>query len=98
KGFLEATALAEYLVKKGVPFREAHGIVGTLVAHCEDNNCKLSDLTIDRFKQDCERIEADVHDTLSPAGVTNQYLTEGSGAPAQVEKQVQYWKNQLKEQ
>ncbi len=98
KGFLEATALAEYLVKKGVPFRQAHGIVGTLVAHCEDNNCKLSDLTIDRFKQDCEKIEADVHDTLSPAGVTNQYLTEGSGSPEQVGKQVQYWKNQLKEQ
>jgi argininosuccinate lyase len=98
KGFLEATAFTEYLVKKGVPFREAHGIVGGLVAHCEDNNCKLSDLTIDRFKQDCEKIEADVHNTLSPAGVMKQYLTEGSGAPAQVEKQVQYWKNQLKEQ
>ena len=85
-------------MKKGIPFREAHGIVGGLVAHCEDQDCKLSDLTIERFKQDCEKIDADVHDTLSPAGVINQYLTEGSGAPAQVAKQVQYWKNQLKEQ
>ena len=85
-------------MKKGIPFREAHGIVGGLVAHCEDQDCKLSDLTIERFKQDCEKIDADVHDTLSPAGVINQYLTEGSGAPAQVAKQVQFGTNQLKEQ
>ena len=44
EGFLDATALAEYLVGKGVAFREAHGIVGTLVAQCEEQNKKLAEL------------------------------------------------------
>ena len=58
-GFLEATALAEYLVEKGLPFRECHAISGTLVRLCEDRGCRLADLTLTEMRQVCPRIGAD---------------------------------------
>lgn len=97
EGFLDATALAEYLVKKAVPFREAHGIVGGLVADCETNNCKLGDVSLEDFQVACPAIGEDVYDSLGPANVTWQYLTEGSGGPEQAAEEVLYWKEQLKE-
>ncbi len=96
EGFLEATALAEYLVRKGIPFRRGHGIVGGLVADCEKQNKKLSDLSLDQFKAACDAIEEDVYRTLNPAGVTWQYATEGAAGPKQVLGQVKYWKEKLK--
>jgi len=98
EGFLEATALAEYLVKKGVPFRQGHGIVGSLVAKCEQEGKKLSEMSIEQLQKVCGVIEEDVYGSLSPAGVTKQYVTEGAASPEQAERQVEYWKNQLKEQ
>ncbi len=50
-GFLDATALAEYLVGKGVPFRQAHGIVGALVSLCEKDDQRLSDVPLETFKK-----------------------------------------------
>ena len=98
-GFLDATALAEYLVKKDIPFRQAHGIVGSLVALCEkENKTKLSDLSIEQFKIACDKIEQDVYDTLNPAGVCRSYQTEGAGGPAQAEALIEFWKEKIKEQ
>jgi len=97
-GFLDATALAEYLVRKSIPFRQAHGIVGALVADCEKQNKKLSDLTIDQFKDACDTIEPDVYKSLSPGNVVGQYITEGSTGPQYVKAQIEYWKQKLKEQ
>ncbi|MBN1457454.1 MAG: hypothetical protein JW912_06360, partial [Sedimentisphaerales bacterium] len=97
-GFLEATALAEYLVKKGVPFRQGHGVVGSLVAACEKEGKKLSEMSIEQLQKACGVIEQDVYESLSPAGVTKHYVTKGAASPEQVSLQVEYWKNQLKEQ
>ncbi len=98
KGFLEATALAEYLVKKNIPFRQAHGIVGALVAACEQQGKKLSELELGELASVCGAIESDVYEILSVENVTKQYLTEGSASPEQVLRQIQYWKEQLKGQ
>ncbi len=98
KGFLEATALAEYLVKKNVSFRQAHGIVGALVAACEQQGKKLSELELGELASVCGAIESDVYEILSAENVTKQYLTEGSASPEQVLRQIQYWKEQFKEQ
>jgi len=94
-GFLDATALAEYLVGKGVAFREAHGIVGLLVAHCERQNKKLSELGLDEFRRHCSSVEADVYESLGAAKVTNKYVTEGAAGPRQAKEQIAYWDGQL---
>lgn len=98
-GFLDATALAEYLVKKGIPFRQAHQIVGSLVALCEkEDKTKLADLDIAQFKSACPSIDDNVYQTLSPQKVTESYITAGAAGPQQAAQQLLYWKNKLKEQ
>jgi argininosuccinate lyase len=94
-GFLDATALAEYLVIKGVAFRKAHGIVGTLVSQCETAKCKLSDLTLDQFKELSGAIEDDVYSYLGPAGVAQRYASSGAGGPKQAQAQINAWKERL---
>ena len=99
EGFLDATALAEYLVNRGVPFRQAHGIVGRLVAQCEqENKSKLADLTLDQFKAACDNIEEDVYTTLNPTGVCRAYQTAGAAGPDAAKAQIAFWKEKLKEQ
>ena len=98
-GFLDATALAEYLVKKQIPFRQAHQIVGSLVALCEkEDKTKLADFDIAQLKSACPSIDDDVYQILSPQQVTGSYITAGAAGPEQVAQQLQYWKNKLKEQ
>jgi len=98
-GFADATALAEYLVKKGVPFRKAHGIVGSLVTTCEQQEkSKLSDLALNELKAACDLIDADVYDSLGSANVAKQYITLGAAGPDHLARQIAYWKDQLKEQ
>jgi argininosuccinate lyase len=99
EGFLDATALAEYLVNRGVPFRQAHGIVGGLVAQCEkEGKHKLAELMIEQFKAACEKIDADVYATLNPAGVCKAYKTAGAAGPDAAKAQIVYWKEKLREQ
>jgi argininosuccinate lyase len=99
EGFLDATALAEYLVRKGIPFRQAHGIVGGLVAQCEkEGKKKLADLSIEQFKAACDKIGDDVFGTLNPKGVCQSYKTAGSAGPESAKAQIAYWKGKLKEQ
>jgi argininosuccinate lyase len=98
EGFLDATALAEYLVKRGVPFRQAHGIVGTLVAQCEkEGKSKLADLSLEQFQAACDKMEADVYAVLNPAGVCRAYQTAGAAGPTAAAAQIRYWKEELKE-
>ncbi|MBN1614337.1 MAG: argininosuccinate lyase, partial [Deltaproteobacteria bacterium] len=65
RGFAMATDVAEYLVKKGIPFREAHGIVGRIVAYCLDGGKELSDLTLAEFQGFHESFGSDVLDCLT---------------------------------
>ncbi|NIP24219.1 MAG: argininosuccinate lyase [Phycisphaerae bacterium] len=95
EGFLDATALAEYLVGKGVAFRQAHGIVGSLVASCEKANKKLADLSLDEFKKFSPLIEDDVYESIGAANVVAKYATEGAAGPEQAKEQIAYWKKQL---
>jgi argininosuccinate lyase len=99
KGFLDATAMAEYLVKKDIPFRQAHGIVGSLVAQCEhQGKGKLADLTMEQFGAACDKIDKDVYETLNPKGVCATYKTDGSGGIASAKAQIAYWQGKLKTQ
>lgn len=94
-GFLDATALAEYLVGKAIPFRQAHGIVGSLVAYCEKADKKLSDLSIAEFKKHCDSIEEDVYKSLGAANVVANYATEGAGGAKESKKRINYWNRRL---
>ncbi|OHB61286.1 MAG: argininosuccinate lyase [Planctomycetes bacterium GWF2_42_9] len=95
KGFLDATALAEYLVKKGVPFRTAHGIVGSLVAKCEKENKSLGETSIEDFKKFSDVICEDVYKSLGGKNVANSYATASAASPAEMAAQINYWKKHL---
>ncbi|MBN2210780.1 MAG: argininosuccinate lyase [Sedimentisphaerales bacterium] len=95
EGFTDATALAEYLVGKGVPFRTAHQIVGRLVAQCEQANCVLAKLPLDTLQQACPQIDEHVYEHLTAVNVTARYATEGSAGEKQLKQQLAFWKEQL---
>ena len=89
-GFITATDLADYLVVKDVPFREAHGIVGRAVAYCITKGCELEDLKLEDFKQFSPVIEADVMDVLSVEGSVNSRVSTGGTGISRVKEAV--WK------
>jgi argininosuccinate lyase len=91
RGFLDATALAEYLVNKGVAFRTAHQVVGSLVAQAEKMGKSLSELPLATLRQACEKIDSDVFDSLTPANVVKNYAPPGAGGHEQLKEQLAYW-------
>jgi len=95
EGFLDATALVEYLVGRGVAFREAHGIVGSLVACCEQQNKKLAGLSLEELQKYSVSIETDVYENLGAASVAERYATKGAGGTRQAKEQVAYWTGEL---
>jgi argininosuccinate lyase len=95
EGFLDATALAEYLVGKKAAFRDAHGIVGAIVAYCEKTKKKLGELGLDEFRKFSASIDKDVYKILGAENVANKYVTEGAAGPKQAKKQIAYWQKQL---
>jgi argininosuccinate lyase len=96
-GFLDATALAEYLVRKGVPFRKAHGIVGSLVARCEKESRLLSQLSLEEFQERSPAIAEDVYEYLGAANVVRRYVSAGAAGPEQVQGQLAFWRKHLGE-
>lgn len=75
--FSNATDYAEYLVKKGVPFRNAHEIVGKTVAYAIEQGKYLSDLTLDEYKQFSEFVEKDIYETIKPETCVNARISFG---------------------
>ncbi len=95
EGFLDATALMEYLIKRGVPMRSGHGTVGRLVAECEARGCRLQDLPLETMQEACELIEADVADVLGTRNAVAALQSYGSGGAGPVSEQVARWKAKL---
>ena len=77
-GFTNATDAADYLVNKGVPFRDAHGIIGRLVLYCIDKNCSIDDLTLDELKSISEVFEQDIYESISLETCVEKRLTIGA--------------------
>ena len=84
KGYATATDLAEYLVRRGVPFRDAHEIVGTTVNYAIEHNIALADLELSQLQQFGSMIEEDVYSVLSLEGSLNSRDHFGGTAPVQV--------------
>ena len=88
KGYATATDLADYLVKKGLPFRDAHETVAHAVRAASEQGCDLSELPLATLQGFHPSVEADVFDVLSLAGSLNARGTLGGTAPAQVRAQI----------
>ena len=77
-GFTNATDAADYLVNKGVPFRDAHGIIGRLVLYCIEKNCAIDDLTMEELKDISEVFEQDIYEAISLETCVEKRLTIGA--------------------
>ncbi|WP_185954254.1 argininosuccinate lyase [Balnearium lithotrophicum] len=88
KGFSLATDVADYLAKKGVPFREAHRIVGELVSYCLDRGKTLENLSLEEFKKFSDRFDEDVLSLMSVEGSINSRNITGGTAREQVEREI----------
>ncbi len=95
EGHTDATALAEYLVGRGMAFREAHHAVGNAVRKAASRGESLSDLSLEELKGFSELIAEDVFEVLGAENCIRRYRSPGSSSPAEVEKQIQRWKDSL---
>lgn len=80
-GFTNATDVADYLVKKGVPFRESHSVVGKMVAKAEAENKNLDDFTLSEFKECSPLIEEDIYDAISMQTCVKERKVIGAPSP-----------------
>jgi len=76
-GFLNATEVADYLVSKGVAFRDAHSIVGAIVIYCEDHDKAIEELTIDRLKELSSFIDEDIYDYIDYQNILSKGIKVG---------------------
>ncbi len=94
-GFMTATDLADYLVLKDMPFREAHGVVGRVVALCQERDIELADLTLADLQTFSGAIENDVFKILSIKGSVNSRTSTGGTAELQVKRALERAEQQL---
>ncbi|MDW7771331.1 MAG: argininosuccinate lyase [Desulfobulbaceae bacterium] len=88
-GFMTATDLADYLVRRNMPFRQAHGTVGKIVAHCQNRGIELTDLSVEELQKFSEHIGADVNEFLSVEGSVNSRTSSGGTARVRVEEALE---------
>ena len=96
-GFTNATDVADYLVNKGVPFRDAHRVSGRLVLKCIDKNCALDDLSLEEFKEESEAFEEDIYDAISMKTCVEKRNTIGAPGRAAMENVIRIYKERMKE-
>lgn len=94
-GYLDATTLADYLVKKGMPFRTSHDIVGRAVALCVAKNCQLQNLSLDDFQTLSPVFENDVYEFLGVENAVKKFGSYGSTGSECVATQLDYWVTKL---
>ncbi len=94
-GFMTATDIADYLVKKNMPFRQAHGVVGRIVALCQKRDIELTELGLADLQQFSDLIEADIFDVLSVEGSVDSRTSAGGTAGVRVEEALARAEQQL---
>ena len=97
-GFANATDCADYLVKKGVPFRDAHAVAGRLVAHCLSKGCALDDLSLEELRSFCPAFDNDVYAAISLSSCVAARNLIGGPAPEKVLSAVAAGEQWLAEQ
>lgn len=94
--FIYSTDLLEYLVEKGVAFREAHETIGKLVRYAMDEGRQLGDLSLGEFKKFSPRFDNQVYKLLDAYASVSRKKTPGSTHPMRVRAQIQFWKRKLR--
>ena len=94
-GFTNATDAADYLVNHGVPFRDAHGIIGQLVLLCINENKALDDLTLEQFKSISPVFEEDIYDAISMKTCVEKRVTIGAPGAEAMKKVIEVYKKEL---
>jgi argininosuccinate lyase len=95
KGFMEATALAEYLVARGVYFRDAHHISGEIVRMAETEGKTLAQLELEAMKAICPQIDGDVFSVLSCEAILDQVKSAGGTGRLEMQRALAHWKSRL---
>jgi argininosuccinate lyase len=94
--FSLSTELVDYLVRKNVPFRQAHNLVGAVVANCVEKNIKLNELTLKDYQKISQKFDKDLFKLLTSRSSINNKISQGSTSSKEVEKQLKYWVNKTK--
>ena len=89
KGFTNATDAADYLVKNGVPFRDAHGIIGQLVLYCIDNNKAIEELSIEELQKISQVFKEDIYDAISLKTCVEKRNTIGAPGPEAMKQVIE---------
>ncbi|MCX7913457.1 MAG: argininosuccinate lyase [Thermodesulfovibrionales bacterium] len=97
EGFLTATDIAEYLVRKGLPFRMAHELTGKMVRYCIDNNKRFKDLTLEEYKNFSTLFSEDIYNYVDPFDSINSKRSEGGTARELVIQQISQFRRKLQE-
>lgn len=90
KGFINATDLADYLTKKGMPFRSAYKIVGTIVGECIKKDVTLDKMTLEEYKSHSDMFENDLYEEISLESCVSKRISKGSTGYASVKEQLDY--------
>ncbi len=96
-GFTNATDAADYLVNHGVPFRDAHGIVGRLVLTCIDKGISLDELSLEEYKEISPVFEEDIYDAISMQTCVEKRMTIGAPGPEVMEQVIAQNRRYLEE-
>jgi argininosuccinate lyase len=95
RGYLDATTLMEYLIRRGMPQRTAHHLVGELVAKAIRRDVALAELSLAEFQQSHADLDEGVYEVLGVAKAVQAFVSYGSTAPAEVARQVASWKQRV---
>ncbi len=97
RGFTNATDAADYLVKKGMPFRDAHSVIGRLVLKCIDESKALDDLSISEWKSESELFDDDIYEAVSLKTCVENRVTFGAPGQATMKKNNEFYEKYLSE-
>ena len=95
RGFLDATTLMEYLIKRGIPQRKAHHLIGDLVRQATKKSVTLAKLSLEEFQSSDPSLDDSVYDVLGVDKAVQAFQSTGSTSPARVAEQVSIWKKRL---
>ena len=95
-GFINATDLADYITKKGVPFRKAYQITGQIVGYCVDNNLTLEQVSLEKYKEFCEDFDQGLYEAIDLKTCVEKRISEGGTGFKSIEKQIELVNEYLK--
>ena len=95
EGFINATDLADYLTRKGMPFRAAYKIIGEIVAECIRKHCVLDDLPLEDYRAHTDLFETDLYEEISLETCVSKRISEGGTSPDSVDAQIAYVRGEI---